>query len=89
MYVSVVVALFGYVSCMPKCLSISSDVLFQENHLQLGFKTILEAMCHRSDANSPNSVRYHIYIRFVVFRSTTSCLDWDSMFYVFSTLLVH
>ena len=33
--------------------------------------------CHRSDANSPNSVVIIIYIRFVVFRSTTSCLDWD------------
>ena len=31
--------------------------------------------CHRSACNSPKSVVVIIY--FLVFRSTTSCLDWD------------
>src|SRR6267154_3117882 len=33
--------------------------------------------CHRSAGNSPKSVVVIIYICFLVFRSTTSCLDWD------------
>ena len=60
-----------------KCLCISSDVLFQDNHLQLGFKTILQAMLSQVCWKFTKSAVVIIYICFLVFRSTTSCLDWD------------